>query len=125
MLTFHGHSSATTVLRMPTFPFPRPCTARAVIAMGRLVENPQTSIMVIVLTRPSRIMGLRPKRSEAAPQAMLVKPWQMQKMAVVRPAHQAMLFTGTPKDSIISGRYGFTDVRAMGSAKRHIATGLG
>jgi hypothetical protein len=54
---------------------------------------------------------------------MPVQAWHMEKMADTNPAQRAMSFSGTPKNSIISGRYGFTDVRAMGSAKRHIAGG--
>ena len=59
--SFHGHISATVVLRIPTFPFPSPCRARAVMAMGKLVEKPNSNMVTMVLNRPSRIVGLRPK----------------------------------------------------------------
>ena len=52
---------------------------------------------------------------------MAVTAWAIEKMAEVMPAQRAMSFSATPKDSIISGMYGKTDVRAIGSAKRHIA----
>jgi hypothetical protein len=42
-------------------------------------------------------------------------------MAEVMPAQRAISFSGTPNHSIISGRYGKTEVKAIGSAKRHIA----
>jgi hypothetical protein len=74
------------------------------MAMGKLVEKPQINIVTSVLHRPMRIMGFRPKRSEAAPQGMPVKPWHMEKMAEVRPAQRAMSSSGTPNHSIISGR---------------------
>jgi len=72
--------------------------------MGSEVDNPHNNIVTIVFMRPIRIMGLRPKRSEAVPQAMPVSDWQSEKMAEVRPAQRAMSFSGMPKDSIISGR---------------------
>lgn len=72
--TFHGQSSATVVLKMPTLPFPSPCSARAVMAIGRLVEKPHINIVTSVLHRPIRIIGFLPKRSEAAPQGIPVKP---------------------------------------------------
>jgi hypothetical protein len=75
----------------------------------------------MVLHSPSSIIGFRPYRSDKAPQNNPVKAWHMQNIADAIPAHRATSSTGTPKDSIISGRYGETDVRAIGSAKRHIA----
>lgn len=119
--SFHGHNSATVVLSIPTFPFPKPCSARAAMAMGRLVEKPQISIVIMVLNKPMSMMGFLPKRSDAAPHGIPVKAWLMEKMAEASPAQRAMSFSGTPKDSIISGMYGKTEVRAIGSAKRHIA----
>jgi hypothetical protein len=58
------------------------------------------------------------------PQGMPVRAWQKEKVAEVKPAQRAMSFSGTPNDSIISGTYGKMEVRAMGSAKRHIARRL-
>ena len=120
--SFHGHNSATVVLNIPTLPFPNPCSALAVIAMGRLVENPHINMVTMVLNKPSRIMGFLPKRSEAIPHGIPVKACEIEKTAEVRPAQRAMSFSGTPNDSIISGIYGKTLVRAMGSAKRHKAS---
>jgi hypothetical protein len=66
-------------------------------------------------------MGFRPYLSDAAPQSSPVQAWHMGNMADVTPAQRAMSFLGMPNDSIISGRYGKTEVSAIGSAKRHIA----
>jgi hypothetical protein len=75
----------------------------------------------MVLNSPTSITGLRPYLSDAAPQSNPVKAWHIEKIADAAPAQRAMSFSGTPKDSIISGRYGKTEVNAIGSAKRHIA----
>lgn len=101
--SFHGHSSATVVRKIPTLPFPNPCNARAVIAIGSDVEKPKSSIVNMVLMSPIRMIGFRPKRSEAAPQGMPVTACDMEKMAEVKPAQRAMSVSGTPNDSIISG----------------------
>lgn len=119
--SFHGHNSATVVLNMPTFPFPSPCRARAVMAIGSEVEKPNNSMVIIVLHKPIKMIGFLPKRSDAAPHGMPVRACEMENTAEVKPAQRAMSVSGTPKDSIISGMYGETDVKAMGSAKRHIA----
>lgn len=91
------------------------------MAMGRLVEKPHMSIMTMVLIRPINMIGFRPNLSDAAPHGMPVKPWQKENVADVRPAQRAISFSGMPKYSIISGRYGKTEVSAIGSANRHIA----
>ena len=122
--SFHGHNSATVVRSIPTFPFPSPCRARAVIAIGSDVEKPNNNMVIMVLPKPIRMIGFLPKRSEAAPQGIPVRACEMEKMAEVKPAQRAMSVSGTPKDSIISGMYGETEVKAMGSAKRHIAFGI-
>jgi hypothetical protein len=62
------------------------------MAMGRLVEKPQMSVVIMVLHSPMRITGFLPNLSEAAPQGMPVQAWQMEKTALVRPAHLAMSF---------------------------------
>ena len=52
---------------------------------------------------------------------MAVQHWAIEKIADMIPAHFPTSLGGTSKDSIISGRYGKTLVRDMGSAKRHSA----
>jgi hypothetical protein len=89
--------------------------------MGKDVENPNRSIVHMVLNNPINRIGFLPNLSEAAPHMSPVQAWQTEKMAETAPAARAISFSGTPKDSIISGRYGKTEVRAIGSAKRHIA----
>jgi hypothetical protein len=69
----------------------------------------------------NNIIGFRPNRSEARPQGIAVQHWAIEKMADMIPAHFPTSLGGTPKDSIISGRYGKTLVKDMGSAKRHSA----
>jgi hypothetical protein len=91
--------------------------------MGRFVLKPHKSIVHMVLNRPISTIGFRPYLSEATPQSRPVEAWHMEKIAEAAPAQRAMSFSGMPKDSIISGRYGKTEVSAMGSAKRHIAGG--
>lgn len=73
-----GTISATAVRMIPTFPFPRPVRARAAIAMGRDLENPNMSVANIVQSKPFRRIGLRPKRSEARPQGMPMIHWQIE-----------------------------------------------
>ncbi len=119
--SLYGTNSATIVLMMPTLPLPAPDSALTAIAIGTLVEKPQTKLVIMVLVSPSNITGFLPNLSEARPQAMPVKHWENEKTADVIPAHFATSFLGTLKLSIISGRYGKTDVKATGSAKRHIA----
>lgn len=68
------------------------------------MEKPQTKLVTIVLNRPHRMTFFRPYLSEARPQNMLVRHWPRLKMAEAVPAHFAISFLGTPKDSIISGR---------------------
>jgi hypothetical protein len=79
-------------------------TARTVMAMVRLVDMPHSKKQTMVLARPQRMMGLRPKVSEALPQATAVTLCEMEKMAPVKPAHLATSFLSTPKLAIISGR---------------------
>ena len=120
--SFQGTNSATAVRITPTFPFPAPPIARTTTAIGNEVEKPQSSVVTKVLKSERRIVGLRPKRSLACPQAMPVKHWARLNTLIASPAHLATEAEGTKKD-IISGRYGFTLVSAIGSAKRHIAKG--
>jgi hypothetical protein len=89
--------------------------------MGKLVDIPSISMEHMVLKSPRRMIGFRPYLSDAVPQISPVQAWQMGNMADVIPAQRAMSFLGMPNDSIISGRYGNTEVSAIGSAKRHIA----
>jgi hypothetical protein len=72
--------------------------------MGKLVEKPQNSVVIMVLHNPSKMMGFLPNLSDAAPHGIPVKLWHMEKVAEVRPAQRAMSFCGMPKLSIISGR---------------------
>jgi hypothetical protein len=106
---------------VPTLPFAKPPNARASRAQRSVFEKPNRMLDVIVHTRPVKMVGFRPYRSDARPHQIPVRDWDSEKMADVVPAHCAILSVGTLKDSIISGRYGKTEVRAIGSAKRHIA----
>lgn len=65
--------------------------------------------------------GLRPYRSEKRPHGMPNKAWKSEKQAAQIPAHLPTSFWGMLKLCTISGRYGYSDVEASGSAKRHIA----
>lgn len=89
---------------IPMLPFPSPAIALAVIAVARLVLKPKSRLMSIVFTSPAISVIFLPYLSDALPQAMLVRHWQSENIAEVRPAHLAMSFSGTPKLSIISGR---------------------
>ena len=101
--SFCGTSSATVVRIIPTFPFDAPANAREAIAHPRFSEKPKQRLASIVQTMLSRIMGFRPNRSEARPQAMPVRHWLKEKTAEVTPAHFATSVLGTLNDSIISG----------------------
>lgn len=78
--------------------------ALAVMAMGKLVDIPQTRKQIIVLSNPIRMMGFLPNLSDARPHATAVQLWLIENMAPVRPAHLATSFFSTPKLAIISGR---------------------
>jgi hypothetical protein len=120
--SFCGTNSATVVRMVPTLPLAKPPKARASRAASRVFEKPNRRLEVMVQTRPAKMVGLRPKRSAALPHRMPVSDCDSEKMADVVPAHWAILSVGTSNDSIISGRYGKTEVNAIGSAKRQIAT---
>lgn len=83
---------------------------RTVIAIGKLVDMPQTMKPIIVKKSPARMTGFLPSRSEALPQATAVKLCARENTELVIPAHFAISFLSTPKLDIISGRYGKTDV---------------
>lgn len=102
-------------------PFPAPNNTRTVIAIGKLVETPQTKNRIMVVKSPVMIVGFRPKVSAAVPQETAVVLCATEKAADVRPAHFATSFCSTPKLRIISGRYGKTDVSAKGSANLAMA----
>jgi hypothetical protein len=101
-----GTISATVVLKIPTFPALAPERQRANIAHARLRERPNSRLEVIAQVMANSIIGFRPKRSEARPQGIAVQHWDIEKMADMIPAHFPTSLGGTPKDSIISGRYG-------------------
>jgi hypothetical protein len=123
--SFCGTSSATMVLMIPTLPLHAPCSDLIARAHGRDFERPKRTLVIMVQVRPINMTGFRPNRSEPRPHAMAVTHWLREKAADVRPAHFAIWSGGTLNDSIISGRYGKTDVKATGSAKRHIAARMG
>lgn len=91
------------------------------MAMGKLVETPQTKNRIMVVKRPMMMVGFLPKASEALPQGTAVLLCATEKAAEVTPAHFATAFCSTPKLRIISGKYGNTDVKANGSANLAIA----
>ena len=74
------------------------------MAMARLVDTPQTRKQSMVQIRPTRMMGFRPKRSEARPQGTAVTLWDKEKTAPVRPAQKGTSSSTTPKLATISGR---------------------
>ena len=85
------------------FPLQPPASALAVIAIGRLVDMPQSKPDSMVQINPARIAGLRPNLSEARPQSTAVRHCESEKTPEVIPAHFAMFFLSMPKLSIISG----------------------
>jgi len=86
--------------------------------MVRLFEIPNAREQTIVVIRPAIMVGLRPKMSEALPHGTAMILCKMENTNIIFPAHFATSFSGTPKLLIISGRYGFTLVKTIGSAKR-------
>lgn len=135
---------------MPTLPLPPPDNALAMMAIGRLLDRPQNMLVNMVTVRPTKITGLRPRRSDARPQAIAVQHCASEKTALVIPAQYATSSLRTLKDSIISGytsvniwghndvyhgeyetrcrcgverhtKYGYTEVEAIGSANLQIA----
>ena len=79
--SFCGTNSATAVRMIPTFPFESPCKDRVTNAHTRFFEKPNNMLESIVQVNATRMMGFRPKRSEARPQAMPVKHWEKEKVA--------------------------------------------
>lgn len=71
--SFCGTISATVVLIMPTFPFPRPARALATMAHGNDVEKPKRMLVVIVHIMPTKMAGFRPYRSDIRPQMIPVR----------------------------------------------------
>lgn len=55
------------------------------MAQGRDVENPHKTLMIMVDTRPSRMTGFRPKKSDALPHIIAVQHWLRLKTALVIP----------------------------------------
>lgn len=90
--------------------------------MGRLDDTPHIRKRAIVDDNPVIMAGFLPNRSDARPHATAKTDWLREKTALVKPAHQAMSSSATPKLPIISGRYGKTEVIARGSA--NLATAL-
>lgn len=88
---------------IPTFPFEAPAKDLEAIANHRFREKPKQRLASMVQDMLVRMMGFRPNRSEARPQAMPVRHWLKAKTADVIPAHFATSGLGTLKDSIISG----------------------
>jgi hypothetical protein len=80
-----------------------PAIALAIIAIGRFVDKPHTTLKIKVHVSPTSIVGFRPNLSEALPQSIAVRHCEREKTADVIPAHLATSFFDTPKLSIISG----------------------
>jgi hypothetical protein len=85
----------------------------------RLLEKPKSMLDIMAHDNANRMIGFRPYVSDALPQGIAVRAWLTEKTAEVMPAHLATSLRGTLNDSIISGRYGNTLDKAMGSASRH------
>ena len=98
-----GTNSATVVRMIPTFPFDAPANDLEAMAQPSFREKPKQRLASMVQTMLVRMMGFRPNRSEARPQAMPVRLWLKAKTADVMPAHFATSALGTWNDSIISG----------------------
>lgn len=101
--SFSGIISATTVLKVPTFPFVPPAMALATIAHGKFCEKPNRRQLIKAENTARRMVGFRPHRSAARPHKNPVQAWEREKVAVTMPAHFATSFLGTLKLSIISG----------------------
>ena len=64
----YGTISATMVRMIPTFPFEAPAIDLTIIAQVRDREKPKSRLVVMVQVKPIKIVGFRPKRSDACPQ---------------------------------------------------------
>ncbi len=104
----------------PTLPLLAPDRHRARTAQGNDLEKPQNKLVLTMASIPASMTGFLPKRSDARPQIIPVHAWLRENTADVMPAQSLTSPCGTPKLSIISGRYGKTDDKAIGSASRHI-----
>lgn len=71
--------------------------------MGNEVEKPNIKLKIIVMQRPTMMTGFRPIRSDTAPHATAVRPWQTENIAEVNPTHLATSFSLIPRLRIISG----------------------
>lgn len=54
-------------------PLNAPPIALAVIAIGSEVDIPHTKLVIMVMFKPTKIVGFRPNLSEARPQKIAVK----------------------------------------------------
>ena len=103
-------------------PLPAPLRARTNSAIGRLPDTPQSRLMIMVLNRPMRITGFRPMRSDSLPHGIAVRHCAKEKMAAAVPVQKPMSAGLTPSnEEIMAGKYGKTEVFAMGSANLTIA----
>lgn len=84
-----GTISATTVRMIPTLPLEKPCIDRAAKAMAIELENPNMRVVIMTRVKASRIIGLRPKRSEALPHTMAVRHCEREKQADSQPEYFA------------------------------------
>jgi hypothetical protein len=117
MLIHHPHHAHYSYENSPN-------KALAKSAMGKLVLNPQTSVMIIVFNKHINRTGFRPHVSDALPQGIAVAACAIEKDAETVPVQKPTSAGLTPgKDSIIAGRYGYAAVRAIGSDIRTIAVG--
>jgi len=92
-----------TWLENSPFPLHPPAKARAVIAIGRVVDIPHITLVIMVNVRPIKIVGFLPNLSDARPQTIAVRHCESEKTADVMPAHLGTSFLSMPKLSIISG----------------------
>jgi len=119
-----GTISATVVRKMPTLPFDAPLAALAIRQTVRFFEKPKRTLELMAHVIANSMIGFLPYLSLARPQEMAVKAWLMENTALIIPAHFGTSFLGMLKDSIISGRYGNTPVRAtLGEIVRHVKSG--
>jgi hypothetical protein len=80
-----------------------PVSALAKMAMGKVVDIPNSSVQQRVQLNPVMMVYFLPNLSEALPHKMAVVHCESEKTAEVIPAYLATSFFLTPKLSIISG----------------------
>lgn len=71
---------------IPTLPFDRPCIDLVMKAIGRLLENPNNMLEIMVQVKAIMIIGFRPNLSDARPHEMPTRAWESEKTSDSIPA---------------------------------------